>query len=475
MATSTAPSTPAHHPSIQRSFTLPPKLSRSPKSPVTPKSPEGAGVETLFIHHRGKIVSFTTSLGGERSRSASVASTTRQNEPVGALPWRSQTERTVAAGLIRIYKVPNSVTFLNYGNLKTVHPILPKSQCWCVDGETIFVLRIRSNNYYRIELPNESPEDKVIAEEFESVLDRIAQYEKTACPFQRGFSVELPERPQTPKRPWKPKHLPSSPTPFSPDGKTATDPDVERSNSPNQALAEPEYKGENVLATRISSTHEEVLPEPTTSYRSTTDKEPEKVGQLVATFEDLRSNKIIDDDVQPVDVASREDFLSKPAESRMPDMQESSVATLLSQAEETAKKPADEEREVTLAQPGRTTEPFDQQTKTHSSDETKASSPDLSSTTSPSTLHKQEKEQFIWLDDFADTITPTDPQLPTSLRSITAPLILNQNRRPTDHTTKNSLDDPETCGLVGLFPVLPQPDIASPTLTTRFSKPISAL
>lgn len=38
------------------------------------------------------------------------------------------------------------------------------------------------------------------------MLDRILQLEKTPCPFERSFTVELPERPKTPpkKRPWTP-------------------------------------------------------------------------------------------------------------------------------------------------------------------------------------------------------------------------------------------------------------------------------
>lgn len=39
------------------------------------------------------------------------------------------------------------------------------------------------------------------------VLEKVLQYEKTACPFKRGFTVELPEPPPVPiqKKPWKPK------------------------------------------------------------------------------------------------------------------------------------------------------------------------------------------------------------------------------------------------------------------------------
>jgi hypothetical protein len=59
--------------------------------------------------------------------------------------------------------------------------------------------------------------------ELRVVLDQILQFEKTECPFKRGFTVELPERPQTPvkKRPWTPVSRRSSsaflpPTPVTP-------------------------------------------------------------------------------------------------------------------------------------------------------------------------------------------------------------------------------------------------------------------
>ena len=82
------------------------------------------------------------------------------------------------------------------------------SKCWCVDGETKFVLRIRENNYYRIELPNTCAEDLQVAEKLKQVFSKISQFELTPCPFTRGFTVELPETPKTPvqKRPWKPRN-----------------------------------------------------------------------------------------------------------------------------------------------------------------------------------------------------------------------------------------------------------------------------
>ena len=76
-----------------------------------------------------------------------------------------------------------------------------------MDGESKFVLRIRPNAYYRIELPRASSEDKKQVDDFKNVLTKILQYEATPCPFKRGFTIDLPQPPKTPilKRPWRPK------------------------------------------------------------------------------------------------------------------------------------------------------------------------------------------------------------------------------------------------------------------------------
>ncbi|KAL9598943.1 MAG: hypothetical protein Q9179_003722 [Wetmoreana sp. 5 TL-2023] len=86
-------------------------------------------------------------------------------------------------------------------------PILSKSQCWCVDGESKFVLPVGPHTYYRIELPNATAEDRTKVEEFKATLEKILQYETTPCPFKRGFTVDLPEKPNTPvrKKPWRPR------------------------------------------------------------------------------------------------------------------------------------------------------------------------------------------------------------------------------------------------------------------------------
>ena len=113
-------------------------------------------------------------------------------------------ELTNGTGPLRIYRVLGTA-FLN--SRDTLHPILAKSQCWCVDGESKFVLRIRPNSYYRIELSYSTAEDIEKVEEFKRVLAKVLQYEVTPCPFKRGFTVPLPEQIKTPirKRPWRPK------------------------------------------------------------------------------------------------------------------------------------------------------------------------------------------------------------------------------------------------------------------------------
>ncbi|KAF2835639.1 hypothetical protein M501DRAFT_1007829 [Patellaria atrata CBS 101060] len=178
--------TPARQYGVRRSFTVPAKLAEPTKLIGSNQDPGGAGVETLFSNSFGKVVSFTASTSASGSAlDGSKAAGSDQNT-TGTLPW----------GPLRIYRVPGSVSFLNSGKL--LHPILPKSQCWCVDGDSVFILRVRMNSYYRIELPNQNPEDKQKSAELKTVLDKVLQYEKTPCPFKREFEVELPQTPETP-------------------------------------------------------------------------------------------------------------------------------------------------------------------------------------------------------------------------------------------------------------------------------------
>ncbi|PVI07493.1 hypothetical protein DM02DRAFT_327809 [Periconia macrospinosa] len=215
-----ASKTPEHAPAAaatnpaRRSFTLPARIAPKPPRPAQPANTSD-GIETLFVCTSTKIVSFTTSSQGRRT-SPSRRSSSNAPDSSRSIPWRSPTERTMAvgesgdlnrpdahanrfAGVLRIYRVTSSnVSFLNSGNL--LHTIFPRSQCWCVDGESIFVLRVRQDSYYRMELPHESAEDKEKVDQLKIVLDQVLQFEKTQCPFTREFEVELPERPKSPPR-----------------------------------------------------------------------------------------------------------------------------------------------------------------------------------------------------------------------------------------------------------------------------------
>lgn len=120
------------------------------------------------------------------------------------------------AGPLSIYRAPGSVAFLNCSH--ALRAILPKSQCWEVDGYGKFVLQIRPPQYWRIELPSANDDEQARVGELKGVLGRVLLFEKTPCPFKRNFTVELPEPPLTPvkKRPWRPVEKPKlviEPTP----------------------------------------------------------------------------------------------------------------------------------------------------------------------------------------------------------------------------------------------------------------------
>lgn len=116
----------------------------------------------------------------------------------------SLTDNVLRAGSLRIYTVPGMATYLSCGSV--IRPVLAKSECWCVDGATKFVLRISQYQFYRIELPNATEDDVNKAEQLKKVLANLLQYETTPCPFQRNFVIDLPEARKTPvrRRPWTP-------------------------------------------------------------------------------------------------------------------------------------------------------------------------------------------------------------------------------------------------------------------------------
>lgn len=191
-------------PTVRRAFTAPTKLSEP--SRAAHAVPGADSVETLFVHPEAKVVSFTIS---KLPSSSGIG-----GSEVKALPWTSAAERTLAAGKayhaliylhqltvsgpLSIYRVLNTgVSFLNSGNF--LYHVMAKSQCWCVDRESKFVLRVREGTFYRFELSASTDEEKQKIEEFKSVLGKILQYEKTPSPFAGGY-VEEPERPSTPIR-----------------------------------------------------------------------------------------------------------------------------------------------------------------------------------------------------------------------------------------------------------------------------------
>ncbi|KAI8627513.1 inheritance of peroxisomes protein 1-domain-containing protein [Xylariaceae sp. FL1651] len=184
-------------------------LQRSKSSSATSRSDDL--VETLYNHPCIKIVSFTSS---RRSLTTSLPASSDTDVPPGTLPPSSRLERTIAVGPFRIYRAPGSVAFLSCGS--ALQPILPKSQCWCIsEDNSRFVLQIRRPQYWRLEVPVTDPNDAHRAVLLRDVFGKILLFEQTECPFERSFTVQLPDPPETPvkKKAWtaEGKNLISSP------------------------------------------------------------------------------------------------------------------------------------------------------------------------------------------------------------------------------------------------------------------------
>lgn len=195
---------PAHIQSIRRSATLPTKL-HPRKQPSSDSLRTTASENDLFFHPSAKIVHFAPRALAPIPSSTAPADFDYPVDTIETLPWRSATERTVACAPLRLEKVHGLTVFLKCGSV--VRAILKNSQCWCVDGESTFVLRIRPLTYYRIELPNETEEDKKLVAAMKEALSKVLRYEVTPCPFKRGFTIEIPEEARAPrrKRAWRPK------------------------------------------------------------------------------------------------------------------------------------------------------------------------------------------------------------------------------------------------------------------------------
>ncbi|KAJ5784666.1 uncharacterized protein N7503_009878 [Penicillium pulvis] len=190
--------------SVRRSVTFPTKL--------IPQSTRGSGApnpnvaeNVIFYHPSAKIVHFAPRALAPIPSSSAPTDFDYPVDTIETLPWRSATERTVATAPLRLEKVHGLTVFLKCGNV--VHAILKNSQCWCVDGVSKFVLRIRPLTYYRIEIPHETQEEKGLVDDLKIALPTVLRYEVTPCPFKREFTVELPEEATAPRRKkaWRPK------------------------------------------------------------------------------------------------------------------------------------------------------------------------------------------------------------------------------------------------------------------------------
>ncbi|KAJ5768341.1 hypothetical protein N7533_000924 [Penicillium manginii] len=190
-------------PTIRRSFTLPTKL--NPLSQRGSAPPTKLSENVIFYHPSAKIVHFAPRALAPIPSSSAPSDFDYPVDTIESLPWRSATERTVATAPLRLERVHGLTAFLKCGNV--VHAILKNSQCWCVDGVSKFVLRIRPLTYYRIEIPHETEEDKGLVGDLKIALPTVLRYEVTPCPFKRAFTVELPEDAMAPrrKRAWRPK------------------------------------------------------------------------------------------------------------------------------------------------------------------------------------------------------------------------------------------------------------------------------
>jgi hypothetical protein len=211
------PSSYGDRPALQgyrRSFTLPTRaLSVHEKAGL-----ETADADTniLFSHNSARIILFSPPTDSISANSKeTLPDADYPVDAVETLPWRSRTETLAATGPMVIEKIRGSTYFLKSADQKVIHTIMRNSQCWCVDGESKFVLRIGKFRYYRIELPSESEEDKKKVEELKQAWPKILRFERTPCPFKRAFHVDLPEDAITPRRKgtWKRKQAPQPATP----------------------------------------------------------------------------------------------------------------------------------------------------------------------------------------------------------------------------------------------------------------------
>ncbi|RMD39173.1 hypothetical protein DV735_g5956, partial [Chaetothyriales sp. CBS 134920] len=184
--------------SLSRSITVPHRQLSVVEQAGLDQSDADAGI--LYTHPGVRIFSFEPPPETINSKSTEThPDADYPIDTVGMLPWRSNTEILVGSGALYIEKVRGSVPCFKCGG-DFVQPIVRNSQCWCVDGESKFVLRRGKLQYYRFELPTSTPEEQKKVEELKTVLANVLKFETTPCPFKRAFHVELPDDAIIPRR-----------------------------------------------------------------------------------------------------------------------------------------------------------------------------------------------------------------------------------------------------------------------------------
>ncbi|RMZ84117.1 hypothetical protein DV738_g703, partial [Chaetothyriales sp. CBS 135597] len=184
--------------SLSRSITVPHRQLSAHERAGLDQSDADEGI--LYTHPGVRIFSFAPPPETINSKSTEThPDADYPIDTVGMLPWRSNTEDLVGSGALFIEKVRGSVPCFKCGG-DFVQPIVRNSQCWCVDGESKFVLRRGKLQYYRFELPTATPEEQKKVEELKTVLANVLKFETTPCPFKRAFHVELPDDAIIPRR-----------------------------------------------------------------------------------------------------------------------------------------------------------------------------------------------------------------------------------------------------------------------------------
>ncbi|KAH8703226.1 inheritance of peroxisomes protein 1-domain-containing protein, partial [Talaromyces proteolyticus] len=316
---------------IRRSATLPTRLmSQRRESSGSPTSTAQGSDPVLYFNPSAKIVKFAPDAPRVASQSAPSIDFDYPVDTIETLPWRSPTERTVAVGRLRLELVSGLTPFLKCGTV--VQAILKNSQCWCVDRSSTFVLRIRSLTYYRIELPNQTPEEVRLVEEFKNALPKVLRYEVTPCPFERGFSVPLPVEARTPKKKkaWRPKdRRDSAPVILGVknngwlEANNAADTQRPRSAGTSDGEATDDSASTTTNSALQAEASGEEVQEPASSYlsdetpgfikRSVT--EPQSVHNILARFQPIPESDSEDDDRLSSSADSFHSFLPSSFES----------------------------------------------------------------------------------------------------------------------------------------------------------------